>query len=51
MFQADYEQRLVNTGFTFEAFREDRREPANLQIEYVGPERRLAADREWLAGA
>ena len=50
-FQADYEQRLVNTGFTFEAFREDRREPGDLEVEYVGPERRLRADREWLAGA
>lgn len=51
MFQADYEQRLVNTGFTFEAFREDRREPSDLQTEFMGPERRRAADREWLAGA
>ena len=50
-FQADYEQRLVNTGFTFEAFREDRREPSDLHTEFMGPERRLPADREWLARA
>ena len=50
-FQADYEQRLVNTGFTFEAFREDRREPSDLHTVFMGPERRLPADRQWLAGA
>jgi DNA-binding response OmpR family regulator len=50
-YQADYEQRLVNSGFTFEAFREDRRGRGDRPREYGGPERRLAPAREGAAAA
>jgi DNA-binding response OmpR family regulator len=50
-YQADYEQRLVNSGFTFEAFREDRRGRGDGPREYGGPERRLASVREVAADA
>jgi DNA-binding response OmpR family regulator len=49
-FQADYEHRLVNTGFIFEAFREDRRHD-DPHAEYDGPERRLELAHERGAGA
>jgi DNA-binding response OmpR family regulator len=50
-FQADRERRLVNDGFTFEAFREDRRGRGHRSVEFTGSERRLARAREGLAGA
>jgi DNA-binding response OmpR family regulator len=50
MFQADHEQRLVNAGFTFEAFRHDRRGGNDRHPEFKGPERRLAPARDKAAG-
>jgi DNA-binding response OmpR family regulator len=49
MFQADYEQRLVNTGFTFEAFRQDRRVPQPWEG-FHGAERRLPPSEEPATG-
>ena len=40
-FQADYEQWLVNTGFTFEAFRRDRRNRHDRFVRFNGHDRRL----------
>ena len=40
-FQADYERRLVNSGYTFEAFRHDRRGESTQPPQFSGPERRL----------
>jgi len=50
-YQAGYEQLLVNTGFTFEAFRKDRRGRGDRRLEVSGPERRLAPAREEAADA
>lgn len=40
-FQAEYEHMLVNTGFTFEAFREDRRSIDRWLLDFHGEDRRL----------
>jgi hypothetical protein len=45
-FQADYAQRLVSTGFRFEAFREDRRGCSDRRARFRGADRRRAADQE-----
>jgi DNA-binding response OmpR family regulator len=50
-FQADYEQRLVNTGFSFEAFREDRRRPCDRRARFRGADRRRPADWEHAVSA
>jgi hypothetical protein len=42
-FQADHEQRLVHTGFSFEAFRADRRGGDKYHPEFKGRDRRLAS--------
>jgi DNA-binding response OmpR family regulator len=50
-FQAEYEHRLVSTGFTFETFRQDRRGGGDRPLEFSGPERRLVPARNRAADA
>jgi CheY-like chemotaxis protein len=49
MFQAECERQLVNIGFTFEAFRADRRDGHDQAPGFTGSERRRAATQDTAA--
>lgn len=50
-FQGECEQRLVNAGFSFEAFREDRRRSTDQRAQFRGADRRRPVEREHRASA